>query len=98
MVATLLKRKTTATISARTMWRDRSGVKLKKTPTANPAARLLSSASAEIASWILSRIFAHPSKGALPPAVHGPGVAEMPEGPEGRASIRRSRIERSPRK
>src|SRR4030065_2373445 len=71
MVVTLLKRKMTATISARTMWRDKSGVKLKKTPTANPAARLLSSESAAIASRIFFRIFPQPSTEPSLPTLKG---------------------------
>ncbi len=60
MVVILLNRKTTETTSARIMWRDNSGVKLKKTPRANPAARLLSSSPVPTASRIASRIFFQP--------------------------------------
>src|SRR3970040_1085715 len=63
--ATLLSRKRNATRSARTVWREISGVKLKKTPTAKPAASAFSSVSPESASWSLSRIF--PPPGTFPP-------------------------------
>src|SRR3989304_10303932 len=81
MVVTLLKRKMTATISARTMWRDKSGVKLKKTPTANPAARLLSSEPAAIASRIFFRIFPQPSTEPSLPTLKG----QRRRGSDGRA-------------
>src|SRR3989337_2603632 len=93
MVVTLLKRKMTATISARTMWRDNSGVKLKKTPTANPAARLLSSESAAIASRSFFRIFPQPST--EPPARRLRSRRRGSDGRSGRSRVDQPQADRA---